>query len=634
MRVIATAGHVDHGKSTLIRALTGIDPDRLKEEKEREMTIDLGFAWLTLPSGEQVGIVDVPGHQDFVKNMLAGVGGIDAALFIVAANEGIMPQTREHLAILDLLRLPAGVIVLTKVDLVDGPEWLDLVKADVADTVHGTVMQAAPIVAVSAATGEGLPQLVATLDDILRQAPPRADRGRPRLPVDRVFTMAGHGTVVTGTLTGGTLLAGQELEILPSGTRTKVRGLQSHKLKVEEATPGSRVAANLTHVSVDKVRRGDVLTTPGWLQATSLVDARLEHLADAPRDLRHNQSVEFFCGTSQVAATVRLLGSRSLAPGETGWVQFRLGGPIAALKGDRFIVRQPSPSLTIGGGDILDPHPKGRHRRFRPDVIERLKTLAEGTPADQLLDILDRQGPTPAAEVAQIVAWPESETSKVVANLVAAGEVFPLPPSDPLNSPLATSKQVLVSRGGWQAVSSRVSSELSRYHATFPLRMGLTKEELKRRLKLDNKVFNLVLAQAMAQGEVVDNQGFLRQPDFQVRFAPQQQAAVENLLRRFEAAPFTTPSFKDVVADVGPELVQALVEARRLVRLGTDVLLLAETYQQMVGWVRATIAEKGSVNVAGVRDAFSTSRRYAQALLEHLDDQRITRRVGDDRVLR
>ena len=349
MHVIGTAGHVDHGKSMLVKALTGIDPDRLKEEKERQMTIDLGFAWLTLPSGEQVGIVDVPGHKDFIENMLAGVGGIDAALLVVAADEGVMPQTREHLAILDLLGVKSGLVALTKVDLVDDPEWLELVEAEVEELLEGTTLAGAPIVPVSAKTGQGLPELVAELDALLQRTPPRRDLGRPRLAIDRVFSITGFGTVVTGTLVDGAFELGQEVEILPQGIKARIRGLQTHKRRIERAMPGSRVAINLAGVSKNELRRGDVVTTPGWLKPTQLVDVRLRYLADAPRPLRHNATLKFFSGSAEVVARARLLDSEAIPPGEEGWVQLRLAKPVALIKGDRFIVRQPSPPLTIGG---------------------------------------------------------------------------------------------------------------------------------------------------------------------------------------------------------------------------------------------------------------------------------------------
>jgi selenocysteine-specific elongation factor len=632
VRVIGTAGHVDHGKSTLVKALTGIDPDRLKEEQERQMTIDLGFAWLTLPSGEQVGVVDVPGHQDFIKNMLAGVGGIDAALFIIAADESVMPQTREHLAILDLLKIPAGVIALTKVDLAESAEWLELVQAEVMEVMEGTILERAPIVPVSAVTGQGLDALRQVLDEVLSKVPPRADRGRPRLPIDRVFTVAGFGTVVTGTLSEGALRTGQEVEILPDGLKARIRGLQTHKHKIEAALPGSRVAINLVGVSTDDLERGDVVTTPGWLVPTQLVDARLDYLADAPRELRHNQEVEFFSGAAQVMAHVRLLGARSLAPGQRGWIQLRLAHPITLVKGDRFIIRQASPSLTIGGGVVVDPLPRRRHRRFRPEVVQRLETLAHGTPADLLLEILDRQGPTPARSLVAEAGLPVETATETLRQLLQEGSVFTLSaaPADGL----AASQQYVASPAGWAALLGRLTGEVGDFHRAYPLRQGMPREALKSRLKLETRLFNEALARAAAEGALVAGDAVARLPDHAVRFSPAQQEATDRLLREFRRAPYTTPSYKEAVTALGEDVVLALVEAGRLVRLGSDVLLLPETYAELVAWVKRTISEQGSVNVAQVRDAFDTSRKYALALLEYLDDQHITKRVGDERVLR
>ncbi|MDQ6908232.1 MAG: selenocysteine-specific translation elongation factor, partial [Chloroflexota bacterium] len=333
--VVGTAGHVDHGKSTLVRALTGIDPDRLAEEKAREMTIDLGFAWLTLPSGQAVSIVDVPGHERFIKNMLAGVGGIDAALLVVAADEGPMPQTREHLAILDLLGIERGLIVLTKADMVD-EEFLELAAEATREAVAGTTLANAPLIVTAATTGRGLEALKAALDTLLADTPPRAPHGRPRLPVDRAFTIAGFGTVVTGTLLDGTLAAGQEIELLPRGIRGRVRGVQTHQAKVSLALPGSRTAVNISGVAVEEVRRGDVLTPPGWLVPTHLLDVYVRMTTTAPA-LEQNDPVDLFVGASEVQGRATLLGAERLGPGDEGWVQLRLAEPVAVVRGDRFI---------------------------------------------------------------------------------------------------------------------------------------------------------------------------------------------------------------------------------------------------------------------------------------------------------
>jgi len=346
MRVIGTAGHVDHGKSTLVLALTGINPDRLREEQERQMTIDLGFAWMTLPAGEEVGIIDVPGHRDFIENMLAGVGGIDAALLVIAADEGVMPQTREHLAILDLLQVHRSVVALAKIDLVHEPHWLDLVREEIEQLLEHSGLSGSPIVPVSSTTGEGLEQLKHSLEQVLSAAAPRPDLGRPRLPVDRAFSIAGFGTVVTGTLVDGALEVGQEVQVLPGGQRARVRGLQTHKSPVQSAVVGSRVAANLTGIEVRQIRRGDVLVQPDSEQATTRLDVRFRLLADAPQRIRHNQAAKLFLGAAQRGARVRLLGAQELSPGDQGWLQLELEEPVVARRGDHYILRRASPSAT------------------------------------------------------------------------------------------------------------------------------------------------------------------------------------------------------------------------------------------------------------------------------------------------
>jgi len=634
MRVIGTAGHVDHGKSTLVKALTGIDPDRLKEEQQRAMTIDLGFAWLTLPSGESVGVVDVPGHIDFIKNMLAGVGGIDAALFVIAADEGVMPQTREHLAILDLLEIPRGVIAVTKIDMIDDEDWLELIQADIAETMTGTVLANAPIIPVSALRGTGLKTLIQTLDQLLAQAPPRPNRGRPRLPIDRVFSMSGFGTVVTGTLLDGQLQVGQEVEILPQGLKTRVRGLQSHKKSVELAQPGSRTAVNLTGLSTADIARGHVLTTPGWLEPSQLVDVQLRLLPDSPRALRHNQEVEFFTGATEVLGYTRLLGTRELEPGQTGWVQLRLAQRIPIIKGDRFIIRQPSPSLTIGGGVVVDPLPRRRHRRFRPEVLKRLETLLAGTPEDVLLGELDRRGPIPVQILLAECRLPLETASTALAELLKKGDVFIL--ADPVGQAvsLPPPKALVSSRAGWATLLGQITTILLDYHSRFPLRAGMPRGELKSRLKLETRLFNEAIQRGQQEGTLAGTENTVRLASHRVKFAPAQQAAVDKLLADFRRAPYNTPLPKEVAAAVGEEVMLSLIEGGQLTRLSPEVILLTETYQDFVAWLRQYLLQQPTVNVAQVRDAFSTSRKYALALLEYTDEQRITKRVGDERVLR
>ena len=622
MFVIGTAGHVDHGKSTLIHALTGIDPDRLAEEKAREMTIDLGFAWITLgDDGEEVGIVDVPGHRDFIENMLAGVGGIDLALFVVAADEGVMPQTKEHLAILDLLEVSGGVVALTKVDMVDDPDWLELVTLDLSETLAGTVLAEAPIVPVSARTGQGLDKLKAVLWQRLQAASPRADYGRPRLPVDRVFTLAGFGTVVTGTLSDGRFHLGDTVEIQPSGLTGRIRGLQTHQTKRETALPGSRVAINLTGVGKDEVKRGDIVAAPGVVGSTILLDAVYRHLPDSAAPLKHNMEVKLFVGAAEVIARARVLGTPQIEPGQEGWLQLALSAPVAVSRGDRFILRRPSPGATLGGGRVLDPHPGRRHRRFRPDVIERLETLTQGTPGELLLQKLVRLEPVSQAELLQ------------QSGLDAVTAVTALEELETNNQLVRLGKQLL-SRAGWQQKLDKLETILSDYHREFPLRLGIPREELRSRLKLAATVFNPLAAQAAADELLVEAGALAHAPSHKIMFSPEQETAVAALKQRLSRAGTNSPSVKECKAAVGEAVYFALVDLGQLRPLSNDVVYAAADYERITGQIKRYLGEHGRINAAQVRDLLHTSRKYAIALLEHLDHIKITRRVGDDRELR
>jgi selenocysteine-specific elongation factor len=634
IRTIGTAGHVDHGKSTLVKALTGMDPDRLKEEKEREMTIDLGFAWLTLPSGAVVSIVDVPGHESFIKNMLAGVGGIDAALFVVAADEGVMPQTREHLDILDLLHLEHGIVAITKVDVVREQGWLELVEEEVAELVEDTTLSDAEIVPVSAVTGEGIDSLLKKLDGLLERVPAKRDVGKPRLPIDRVFVMSGFGTVVTGTLIDGGLRVGQEVEILPSGLRARIRGLQTHRQKLEEATPGGRVAVNLGGVSSDELGRGDVLTAPGQLASTWLLDARLRLLPGAPRPLKHNAQVELYSGSAQIMAHVRLLDGETIQPGGEGWVQFRLAAQTAVVRGDRFIIRQPSPSLTIGGGVVVDPVPQRRHRRFRPALLQRLEALSHGSPDEILLEVV--QGPRPllVGELLAESGLPEEDAREALEQLLQTGQAMYLGGGDQASGDAAADDRYVMAATRFDELMARMEAWLEEYHQRYPLRVGMPREELKSRSNLPGRVFSQVMERAVLQKRLSGEGTVVRLPQHQVTFSAEQQRRIDELLAQLAESPYSTPSVAECEAAIGLEALNVLLDEGRLVRVSDTVLFLADTYREMVERVVAHIEAEGSITVAQVRDMFQASRKYALALMEHLDDQRITKRVGDERVLR
>jgi len=632
--VIGTAGHVDHGKSTLVQALTGINPDRLREEQEREMTIDLGFAWLTLPSGREVSVVDVPGHEDFIKNMLAGIGGIDVALFIVAADESVMPQTREHLAILDLLQVRHSVVALTKSDLIQDPEWLELVQEEVRDELRGTTLENANIIPVSALRGVGLDDLRRELDRILDSAEPKRDIGRPRLPIDRVFTISGFGTVVTGTLIDGRLAVGDEVLIMPGDLKARVRGLQSHKAKVNEATPGSRVAANLTGVTVDDLARGQVLTRPGWLQPTELLDAQLRLVESTPWPLKHDAVVDFYTGAARAEAHVRLLDAEEMLPGQTGWVQLRLDKPVAVVRGDRYIIRLASPSITIGGGAIVQPHPERRHRRFRPEVIAQLEALAQGTPEEILLQLFGRE---PILEVRELVKrsnLPTDVAAQALHSLIANGQIVLLAENVAPPAELAAQSTGVVTLSAWRDLITQVQTAAGAYHQKYPLRPGLPREELKSQVRAPGTLLNQALDHAARLGEINATATTIALPEHRVTLSPDQQARVEQALADFRANPYSPPSLQQIEELLGGEVLQYLIEDGRLVKVSEDVLFASDTFAEIERRLVAYLKENQSVTVAQVRDLLGTSRKYALGLMEEMDRRRVTKRLGDMRVLR
>jgi selenocysteine-specific elongation factor len=615
MFVLGTAGHIDHGKSALVHALTGIDPDRLREEKERGMTIDLGFAWLKLPSGKEVGIVDVPGHERFVRNMLAGVGGIDLALLIVAANEGVMPQTREHLAILDLLEIRKGIVVVTKKDLVD-EELLSLVRMEIEELISPTTLAEAPIVPVSALSGEGLPELVSTIDELLGSIEPRQDMGRPRLSIDRVFSIAGAGTVVTGTLIDGSLSVGQEVEILPAGLKSRLRGLQTHKTRLDTATPGSRVAANLVGVNTSQLQRGDVLTKPGWLTSATMLTVGLRLLFYLQRPLRHGAMVSFHTGAAETMAKVRLLEGNELQPGRSTWAQLLLNRPVAVVKSDHFIIR--SPMETLGGGKIVDSQAK-RLRRFRPDVIENLRAREEGTTEEIIMALLEAGQPLEFSALLSQSNLSHDETQSALESLAQQGRVIRLGEEE---------QSLLMTGVGWERLKQKTITILEDYHRSFPARPGMPRVELSSRLKLET-YSAAALRKLVEQGVIIENGAVVRLPAHRIQLSQAQQANMDTFLRALHQNPYSPPS--DLIPE--PDLLNLLIEQRRVVKVSDDVVFAASAYDEMVEKVTSYIKAHGKVTLAQVRDLFHTSRKYAQALLEYLDGKKITRRVGDERVL-
>ena len=619
--VIGTAGHIDHGKSTLVKALTAIDPDRLEEEKRRGMTIDLGFAYMDLPSGRHLGIIDVPGHQRFLKNMLAGVHGIDAVLFVVAADEGPMPQTHEHLAILELLGVAHGVVALTKADLVDA-DWLRLVSEEVRTVIKKSALHDAPIVPVSAVTGIGLDQLKSSLDAELASATQRPDTGRPRLAVDRAFAMSGFGTVVTGTLVGGSLKVGDELALYPAGRSLRVRGLQQHNLTVDLARPGSRTAVNLAGAERKDVVRGNVLAPPRQLSPTRRLDVRLSVLASS-HPIRHRSRLLLYVGTAEVPVELALLEDDALRPGSGGWAQIFSETPVVALPGDRFILRRPAPVETVGGGVILDVNPR-RHRRKDPAVIAELEGRQRGDPAAALAVELGRHRTgASVAELVRRLGMDADLVERLGRELTAVGTALRL-------------DSTLFSRDAWDQLADRARSALEVYHRANPLRAGMPREELRSRVGLPASLFAQALARMAVDGLIVELAGELALPAHQASLAPDQQLAVDGLMRELEAAPFSPPPLPDLTGryQLTPALLQYLVVSGRIVRVNEDTIFAAGPYREAVARLTTHLQREGKVTVAQARDLLGSSRRYVLPLLEWLDAQKVTRRVGDDRILR
>lgn len=628
MYVIGTAGHVDHGKSALVAALTGTHPDRLAEEKAREMTIDLGFAWFTLPDGTPVGVVDVPGHRDFIENMLAGVGGIDAAILVIAADEGVMPQTREHLAILDLLQIPTGIVALTKCDLIEDAEWLELVKEDIHNAIKNTVLSGAEIVQVSAKTRVGLDQLLDSIQSLLQDKPRRINSHRPRLSVDRVFSMTGFGTVVTGTLLDGSFHVGDEIAILPSNRKARVRGLQTHKNKEEFADPGQRTAVNLTGIDLEDVTRGDLITFPGTYMPARRFDAEIRLLDDIALPLEHHAEVKFFIGAKETIGRIRLIDQEILTPGNSGLVQLELRDEVVVYPGDRFIIRRPSPAETIGGGFVIHSPAVKRYKRFDPATVLWLNKQKEGDPLQRVFHAIQSQAPILLSELAKNQNTSIPQLQEMLSKVVTSGEYKYVQSGN-------TSETIYVlSEKYRQDIQQKALGIIDQYHRENPLKPGVPREELKSRLNLPAKLFAVELKEWANSGDVQEESNILRRSDFRVTFSPIQQEQIQRILTQMHTDPYSPPSIKEITSEIGEVLYQAMLYTNQLKQVSGEVVFSTDVYEQMVNETIRMLQNHGELSLAQWRDQFKTSRKYAQAFLEYLDQLGITLRVGDLRKLK
>jgi selenocysteine-specific elongation factor len=622
LAIIGTAGHIDHGKTALVRRLTGIDTDRLPEEKKRGISIDLGFAPLVTPAGVHAGIVDVPGHERFVKNMLAGVGGIDLVLLVIAADEGVMPQTREHLAIVRLLGIPRGIVVLTKADLVDA-DWLEMVRRDARALLAGTALAESPIVAFSAVSGAGQPELLATIDTALAQLPARAVDAQARLPVDRVFTVEGFGTVVTGTLWRGTIRTGDAIQLLPGGHDVRVRRVQVHGATVEEAHAGQRTAVALHGVGKEQVARGDWLVAPGSLRASSILDVRFELLPDYPREWKAATRVRFHVGASEIIGRLVLLEGSTLRAGGSALAQLRLEKPAVAARGDRFVIRSYSPSRTVGGGAVIEPAAERRRRR-----AAGLESLAVHETGSLDARIVERLGAAPSlmttAAIAKALAENEAAVGAALSRLAERGEIA---------SPTAGSWLALPV---WKSALEAIVREVGAYVAKYPARFGVPKGELKSALgsAMNAALFDAAFGSLATQAVLV-MRGERVRPAAQPWEPPADVlAALGNVEAELEATGFQVPettAWQGKLGKMGAEALALGYLLDRLVRVSQEFTYTARQMEKLRALLAAHFAKKETLTIADLRDLTGASRKFGVPLLEHCDRMGWTMRVGDER---
>ena len=617
--ILGTAGHIDHGKSSLVKALTGIDPDRLKEEKERGITIDIGFADLEYPDEDlTVGIVDVPGHEKLISNMLAGAGGIDMVLMVIAADEGIMPQSREHLSICNLLNIQSGLIAITKSDLVE-KDWLTLVKDEIGDFVKGTFLEDAPIVPVSSKTGENLDLLKQEIRDRALTITPKTSGGLFRLPIDRVFTLKGFGTVITGTAISGAITVEAPIEILPRGITTKVRGLHSHGKAITRASAGQRVAINLQGVEKQDLQRGDVAVAPSSFVPTKTMDLFITLLNDVPA-LKNRSLVHFYTGTSETIARVILYEKEDLKAGESCFCQFRLQDPVIAMSGDRYIIRRFSPLETLGGGEILDPTPG---RRRRKDGIQDLQGFQAMQLGQKLALKIEKSG-LAGVTVQTINGWINADLSAIqhaLNGLKQSGEVI-------------RHEDILLHKNAFALLNSKVRELLKTFHRENPLKPGMPKEEVRTLLNIDSRLFNFLLSSLK---DVIVDKDLLRMKEFTVALSGAAEAHKTKILALLMQGEFQPPTKAEMAEALKmdqkqiTDILNILSKDRAVMRVNESIYLSTAAYDKMIHALKSFFSKKPELTVAEFRDLLNTSRKFALPFLEHLDAAKVTLRIGDAR---
>ena len=630
--ILGTAGHIDHGKTSLIKALTGTDTDRLKEEKERGITIELGFAALDLPSGQHLGIVDVPGHEKFVKNMVAGATGIDIVVMVIAADEGVMPQTREHMEICTLLGVEYGMVAVSKIDMVD-EEWLELALDDIGDFVRGTFLEDAPVAAVSSVTQEGIPEFVKALDELAAKIPERPPSDLFRLPIDRVFTIKGFGTVITGTLISGRVQVGSTIMIYPSGITSKVRGIQIHNESADDAWAGMRTAINFQGLEKEAISRGEVLSKPNALEASYMVDVSLHYLASNKKPIKNRTRVRFHTGTSEVLGNLIVLDREEISPGEDTVVQLRLDTPVALVKDDPFVIRSYSPISTIGGGKVLNPIPL-KHKRFKPDAFEGLKTLGHQAPEAIISFHLEASGYRGGsfAHLKMMTNLPDKQLENVLQGLL----------SQKILIQIDKEKRIYIHNICLEKLKNETRRQLADYHKTNPLKPGMPKEELKSKFPplLTSKLFNLTLNQMIKENEIAQEENIIRLASHAVSLGTKQADVKDKILKTYLNAGLEPPYFKelakslDIDAKRAKDVLMHLVAEGTIVKVKEDLYFHAEAINRLKKKMVEFLGTQGEITTPQFKEMTGVSRKYVIPLAEYFDATNVTLRVGDVRKLR